>query len=243
MASSRGLAETFVELADTLVEDFDVIDFLHVLATRSVDLLDVEAAGLMLVDQRGRLAYAAASTEQARLLELFQLQENEGPCLDCYHSAGRVVAADLTVDSAAAGPRWPRFTPYARELGFASVYALPLRLRDRVIGALNLFAVGTAGLSESDLRTGQALADVATIGILQQRTIREGEVLATQLQSALSSRVHIEQAKGVLAERWQVNVDEAFAALRDHARRTNQRLTDLARLVATGELTLGGPDL
>jgi transcriptional regulator with GAF, ATPase, and Fis domain len=238
MASSRGLAETFVELADTLVEDFDVIDFLYVLATRSVELLDVEAAGLMLADQRGRLAYAAASAEQARLLELFQLQENEGPCLDCYDSAGRVVAADLT----AAGSRWPRFTPYARELGFSSVYALPLRLRDRVIGALNLFAVTTSGLSEADLRTGQALADVATIGILQQRTIREGEVLATQLQSALSSRVHIEQAKGVLAERWQVSVDEAFAALRDHARRTNQRLTDLARMVASGELILGRAD-
>src|SRR5271155_4646029 len=129
------LADAFVELTDTMVADFDVIDFLHVLTDRSVQLLDVSAAGLLLADPRGELRVVAASSEAARLLELFPLQNDQGPCLDCFRSGGPVAAADL----AAAATRWPRFAAAAQQAGFAAVQALPMRLRDQVIGALNLF--------------------------------------------------------------------------------------------------------
>src|SRR5579859_5743929 len=152
------LSETFVELTDTLVAGFDVIDFLHVLTNRSVQLLDVSAAGLLLADPRGELRVVAASSEAARLLELFQLQNDQGPCLDCYRTGRPVAAADL-----AAERRWPRFAPAARQAGFAAVQALPMRLREQVIGALNLFRTDTGAFTSGDVRVGQALADVATI--------------------------------------------------------------------------------
>ena len=218
------LAETFVELADTLVTDFDVVDFLHVLAHRCVQLLDVDAAGLMLADQHGRLRVVASSTERARLVELFQLQHDEGPCLECYRSGAPVAHPDL-----AAAVRWPRFAPAAGEAGFAAVQALPMRLRDEVIGAMNLFRETPGSLDEASRRVGQALVDVATIGLLHERNFRHRETLAEQLQAALNSRVTIEQAKGVLAERLGVGMDEAFGLLRGYARSHNRRLSDLAR--------------
>jgi hypothetical protein len=226
----RQLVEAFVDVADTLVDDFDVIDFLHILAGRCAQLLDVDAAGIMLIDQRGHLHPAAASNENARLLELFELQSDAGPCVDCCRTGEPVVNADLHAHA----ERWPRFAEAARESGFAAVHALPLRLRASVIGALNLFGAAGRPLNEDDVRTGQALADVATIGILSQRSVAQAELLAVQLQNALTSRVVIEQAKGVLAERRRVGVDEAFILLRDHARRNNLRLSDLARAVAEG---------
>ena len=219
------LSDTFVDLADTMIADFDVIDFLHMLTDRSVRLLSVSAAGVLLADPRGPLRVAAASSEAAGLIELFQIQNDQGPCLDCFRTGQPVTAAGL----AAQEQRWPRFAAAAAQAGFGSVHALPMRLRDQVIGALNLFGTGNSPLSQADLRIGQALADVATIGLLQERNVRRAETLAEQLQSALNSRVVIEQAKGRLAERLGLDMDQAFALLREHARSTNQRLTDVAR--------------
>jgi transcriptional regulator with GAF, ATPase, and Fis domain len=236
------LVDAFVEAADTLVDDFDVIDFLHVLARRCVQLLDVAAAGLMLADQRGQLHATAASSENARLLELFELQTDAGPCVDAYRTGVAVVNADLHANQG----RWPRFAEAAQATGFVAVHALPLRLRSTIIGALNLFCAHPGPLSEADARTGQALADVATIGILAQRNLHQAELLSAQLQNALNSRVIIEQAKGVLAERRRITVDQAFELLRGYARSHNIHLSQLAREVAEGSSTvaelLRGPD-
>jgi transcriptional regulator with GAF, ATPase, and Fis domain len=223
------LADVVAEMADTLVDDFDVIDFLHVLTERSVQLLGVSAAGLLLTDQRGTLQVVAASSERSRLLELFQLQTDQGPCVDCFHTGQPVSVPDLP--SAA---RWPRFTAAAAEVGFAAVHALPMRLRTEVIGALNLFDINPVTLDEAQLRIGQALADVATIGLLQHRAIHARDVLTEQLQTALNSRILIEQAKGVLAERLQLDVAEAFTVLRHGARSHNRRLSELAQAIVDG---------
>ena len=230
------LSETFVELTDTMVADFDVIDFLHVLTSRSVELLDVSAAGLLLADPRGELRVVAASSEAARLLELFQLQSDQGPCLDCFRSAQPVAAADLGADE-----RWPNFAAAAGQAGFRAVQALPMRLRDQVIGALNLFR-DTAGAFDAEaVHVGQALADVATISLLHDRSMRRSDTLNEQLQAALNSRVIIEQAKGKLAERLGIDVSQAFTILRAQARNHNQRLSDLARAFVDGTQAVTGP--
>jgi transcriptional regulator with GAF, ATPase, and Fis domain len=233
MTRERLLAEAFVDAADTLVEDFDVIEFLHTLAENCVRLLDVDAAGIMIAGPGGTLHPAASSTENARLLELFELQTDAGPCIDAFTTGRAVVNVDLRTNAA----RWPRFAEAAEATGFVSAHALPLRLREDVIGALNLFCTTPGHLSDQDARTGQALADVATVGILAQRSLMHAELLATQLQNALNSRVAIEQAKGVLAERRGISVEEGFTLLRAHARTDNVRLSDLARAVADGSLT------
>ncbi|MEV0425493.1 GAF and ANTAR domain-containing protein [Micromonospora sp. NPDC050495] len=224
------LADVFVEMADTLVDDFDVIEFLHVLTERCVDLLGVSAAGLLLTDQRDNLQVVAASSERTRLLELFQLQTDQGPCLDCFRTGQSLSVTDLNLTTA----RWPRFAAAAAEVGFAAVHALPMRLRSEVIGALNLFEVRPGALDEGKLRIGQALADVATIGLLQQRAIHRRDMLTEQLQTALNSRILIEQAKGILAERLQVDVGQAFALLRDGARSHNRRLSELSQAIVDG---------
>jgi GAF domain-containing protein len=232
----RLLSETFVELADTMVVGFDVIDFLHMLTDRSVRLLDVSEAGLLLADPRGELRVVAASSERARLLELFQIQSDQGPCLDCFRTGQPVAVADLS----AATRRWPRFAPAAQEAGFASVQALPMRLRDQIIGALNLFRATPGVFDQTDMRVGQALADVATISLLNERSLRRSETLNEQLQTALNSRVTIEQAKGKLAERMQLDMDQAFSVLRRYARTRNVRLSDLARAFVDGSEALPG---
>ena len=223
------LADVFVEMADTLVDDFDVIDFLHVLTERCVQLLGVSAAGLLLTDQQDRLQVVAASSERTRLLELFQLQTDQGPCVDCFRTGQPVSVTDLP-----SARRWPRFTAAAAEVGFAAVHALPMRLRAEVIGALNLFDTNPGAMDRDKLRIGQALADVATIGLLQQRAIHRRDVLTEQLQTALNSRVLIEQAKGVLAERLHVDLADAFTLLRSGARSHNRRLSDLAQAIVDG---------
>ncbi len=227
------LSETFVELTDTMVAGFDVIDFLHVLTGRSVQLLDVSAAGLLLADPRGELRVVAASSEAARLLELFQLQNDQGPCLDCYRTGRPVTAADLT-----SAQRWPRFAAAARDAGFTAVQALPMRLREQVIGALNLFRAAPGPFDPVGIGIGQALADVATTSLLHERSMRHSETLNEQLQAALDSRVIIEQAKGKLAERLGVDMDQAFSLLRGFARSRNLRLSDLARAIVDGTETL-----
>jgi transcriptional regulator with GAF, ATPase, and Fis domain len=230
------LAEVFVEVADTLVDDFDVIEFLQMITTRTSELVSVPAVGLLLDDGRGRLQFMAASDEETRLLELFQIQHNEGPCLDAFTLGAPVVNADL----AHAESRWPTFAPRAAASGFRSVHALPLRLRSKVIGALNLFGTDAGSLEPGDVKIVQALADIATIGLLQQQTIQHGEVLTEQLQHALNSRVVIEQAKGALARTHGIGVDAAFELLRSYARNNNRKLVDLARLVVTEPHTLPG---
>jgi transcriptional regulator with GAF, ATPase, and Fis domain len=229
MADER-LVDTFVELADTLIDDFDVIDFLHLLVDRCVELLDVDAAGLLLADQRGHLQLIASSNEHVRVLELFQLQNDEGPCLEAYATGVRVSTADLHVN----GNQWARFASAATNAGFSAVDALPMRLRSQVIGALNLFRAEPGELSVTALRNAQALVDVATIGLLQERAIRHQEIVTEQLQTALNSRVVIEQAKGLVAERLGVNMEVAFAALRGYARTQNRKLGDVARMVIAG---------
>jgi transcriptional regulator with GAF, ATPase, and Fis domain len=223
--NSELLSDTFVDLADTLVDDFDVVDFLHMLADRSVALLAASAAGVVLADPRGELRVAAASSQEAGLMELFQIQNDQGPCLECFRTGRPVTAADLTAPS----QPWPRFAAAAVHAGFRAVEALPMRLRDEVIGALNLFRARPGPLDPAELRIGQALADVATVGLLQERNVRRGEIAAEQLQGALNSRVIVEQAKGKLAERLSTDMDHAFAMLREYARNSNQRLTDVAR--------------
>ena len=226
------LAERFVSLADTLVDDYDVVELLSRLVTTSVELLDVTAAGLLLLDRSGTLHPMASSNEDARLLELFQLQNEEGPCLDSVRSGAVVDVPDLN-DSLS---RWPRFSRAALDRGFRSVHAVPLRLRDEHIGGLNLFSAEQPPLTGADHRVAQALADVATIAILQQRSISLAGVLAEQLQSALNSRIVIEQAKGVLAESGNLEMNDAFEALRAHARSSNQRLSDVAQELVTRKL-------
>lgn len=226
------IATTFVDLADTLVADFDVIDFLHTLVMRSVELLDVNAAAIMLADQRGGLQVMASSTEEARLLELYQVQNNEGPCLDCFRSGRPVVRADLP----AMRRSWPVFTERLLQLGFACAQALPMRLRNETIGALNIFRTDPEPLAEPDLRIGQAMADVATVGLLQERAIAARELLATQLQTALTSRVQLEQAKGMLAERAGLPMDQAFQVMRSYARSHNRRLSEVAAQIIDGTI-------
>ncbi|HEY0617284.1 MAG TPA: GAF and ANTAR domain-containing protein [Kribbella sp.] len=233
MTREQRLGRVFVELADTLVDEFDVIDLLHVLCERSVELLEADAAGLILADPQRRLQVMAATTEEARVLELFVLQSSEGPCLDCFETGQQLVNIDVQeVES-----RWPRFQAAAWRAGYRSTHALPLRLRGQVIGAMNLFCAGQATLSQEDVDLGQALCDVATIGLLQERLLREGDVLADQLQSALDSRVLIEQAKGVLAARAEIDVTEAFHLVRDFARRNHRRLGDVATAIIEGSIT------
>jgi hypothetical protein len=234
----------FVSFADTLVADFDIIEFLAMVAEYGVELLGVSACGILLADAEGRLNLVAASTEQARVLELSQLQNDEGPCLDAFHSMTTVTCPDL----AAAGGRWPAFAPAALAAGFTAVHAMPMRLREQAVGAFNLFSPVPGRLDDETAELGQALADVATIGILHERAIRRQEVVTEQLQIALNSRIAIEQAKGVLAERLQLSIDDAFTTLRRYARVNNLKLAEVARAVAAGELSIplgssGRPEL
>ncbi|MEU7162110.1 GAF and ANTAR domain-containing protein [Streptomyces chrestomyceticus] len=234
MTREEQLLAAMVEAVDTLVDDFDLIDFLHQLCDRCNDLLDVTAVGVMLADPDGRLQVIAASDEHTRLLELFALQTHQGPCVECHRNGAARVNIDLT--SSVQTAAFPRFAARARQAGYATTHALPMRLRQQTVGAMNLFDTRAQDLSAADARVAQALADVATIAILQQRTITYGNVERAQLRAALSSRIVIEQAKGILAERWNTDFDTAFDALRRHARAHQLRLTQLCQQVTDGTL-------
>jgi len=223
------LADVFVQVADTLVDEFDLIEFLQMLTGRAAELVDAAATGLLLADQQGNLQFMAASDEDTKMLELFQLQVHEGPCQDCFRTGQPVTNADL----GAAADRWPVFAPRAVEAGFGSVHAIPMRLRTETIGALNLFSDRAGGLQPDGMHIVQALADVATIGLLQERAVHRGEVMTEQLQSALNSRIIIEQAKGAIAQIYTVTIDQAFQLLRGYSRRHQLRIGDVARALVT----------
>lgn len=239
MSREAQLAGTLVKLADSLVADFDVVELLTIVADRCVEVLAVDAAGIMLVAPEGDLRVMASSSETMRVLELFELQAQEGPCLDCYRTGEPVLNQDLTTIDG----RWPRFAAEALAAGFRSVHALPMRLRGTVLGAVNLFHFEPGLMTAEDVEAAQALADVATIGILQHRATIEAQVLNEQLHHALNSRVVIEQAKGMIAEREGVNMEQAFARLRHHARNHNLRLAVVAHNVIDGTLAASALDL
>jgi GAF domain-containing protein len=226
------IVETFVELADTMVDDFDVIEFLHRVVDRCVELLDCAEAGLLLADAAGALRVMASSSERAEALELLQSQNDEGPCFDCFHAGAVVFSEDIAEDVR----RWPTFAPAAIERGFHSVQAVPMRVRGETVGALNLFRADAGRLAEPDVPLSQGLADLAAVALMQERVVRESRGVVAQLQGALRSRVVIEQAKGVLAERADIGVDAAFVRLRAYARHHNRRLSDVAHELIDGRL-------
>ena len=238
MTRESVLARTLVELADTLVDDFDVVDLLMLLADRCIEVLDVQAAGIMLAAPDGQLRVMASSSEAMRMLELFEIQAQEGPCYDCYQTGAAVVNKDLAGENG----RWARFAAEALGAGFRSAHALPMRLRGSVIGVLNLFRGGVGEMRPADLEVAQAFADVATIAILQHRAALEAQLLAQQLTHALNSRVMLEQAKGMVAERLDLDMEQSFATLRNHARNHNLRLSDVAQSVIDGTLASSGLD-
>lgn len=226
-------ATALVEIVDTLVSDFDVIDVLTMLTARCVELLEAAAAGILLADSTGRLRVIGASTEQIQLLELFQLQNDQGPCLDCYNT-GRVVLNDhLDSDSP-----WPQFAAESVRAGFPSVCAVPLRINDVILGCLNLFMSEPVPLSNADVALAQALADVASIAVMQDQATSDAAIRERQLQHALNSRIAIEQAKGMIAEHHGVDMNDAFSRLRAFAKDHNRRLTQAAEAVVAGTVTI-----
>ena len=226
------LVATFIELADTLIEDFDVVEFLALLTERVVELGIAAQAGILLVDETGSLRFIAASNERTQLLELFQVQSREGPCQDCFRTGTPVSVARLADES----ERWPQFVPKALATGFAAVDAVPLRLRDTVLGAMNLFHNQPGTIDRESFAVAQALADVATIGLLQQRELHRAHTVEAQLQHALHSRIAIEQSKGIISEQASVSMSDAFEALRTYARNNNAKLSDTARQIVQGTL-------
>jgi GAF domain-containing protein len=226
-------ATTFVEIVDTLVDNFDVIDVLTVLTSRCVELLEAAAAGILLADETRQLRVIGASTEQVELLELFQIQNDEGPCLDCFHTGKLVSSANLALPSP-----WPRFAIESVRNGFPAVCAVPLRLRDVILGCLNLFMSEPIALTDAEVALAQALADVASIAMVQDQATRQAAIREGHLQHALMSRIVIEQAKGMLAERGAIDMDEAFARLRSFARSNNRGLTEVAEALVAGATSI-----
>ncbi|HEY5111094.1 MAG TPA: GAF and ANTAR domain-containing protein [Acidimicrobiales bacterium] len=238
MARESLLITTLVELADNLVDHYDVIDVLTVLSDRCVEAIDVDAAGVMLASPGGELQYVASSSETMRVLELFQVQANEGPCIDCFRDGHAIINHSLA-DSL---DRWPNFTPRALAVGFQSVHCLPMRLRGRTIGALNLFRSLQGPLDDDDVAVAQGLADIATIAILQHRSSIDADTLNDQLSNALNSRIIIEQAKGIVSQSTSCDMHEAFSRLRTQARNHNEGLTDVAYRIVHGTLLVADLD-
>ncbi len=228
----REVTQAFVSLASHLANGYDVVDLLNDLTVDCARLLDIASAGLLLADGRGVLHVMAASSERTRQLEVFQLQRAEGPCRDCFHGRAAISVPDLAAESA----RWPQFVPAALDAGFVSVHALPMRLRDNVLGALGLFGTTVGALGQDDLSLGQALADVASVALVQDNAAADRTAVNEQLQTALTSRVVLEQAKGVLAQKGELDMPQAFAVLRQYARDHNLRLTKVAEAIVSRAL-------
>lgn len=223
------LNAAFVTVADTLTADYDVVDLLHTLVTECTEIVEASAGGLLLADAEGHLQLIASTNESVELVELMQLAAGVGPCVDCFTRGSPVSVSDI----AAAREQWPDFSAAALAQGFHSVHATPMKLRGDVIGTMNLFEKTVGVLSERDAAVVQALADVATIGVLQQRIATESHIVAAQLQRALDSRVLIEQAKGALAQALNMTMEQAFMALRSYARNHNLTLQDVANGVTS----------
>jgi GAF domain-containing protein len=238
MPKQAVLIRTLVELADSLVADFDIVDLLILLSDRCVEALDVTAAGVMIATPAGDLQVIASSSDAMHGLELLQLQSDQGPCIDAYRSGQPVINQDLHANIR----RWPRFTPHAIAAGFRSTHSLPMHLRDQTIGALNLFRADNGTLGRDDVTAAQALADIATIAIIQNQATASAQAVNDRLSHALDSRIVIEQAKGKISEAARLDMDQAFLRLRRHARSHNLRLTDLARDIATGTAKPGSLD-
>jgi GAF domain-containing protein len=228
------LFDAFTTLADTLVAGYDVLELLQTLVEYCHDLLDVDSAGILLAAAGGELEVVASTNEANTLVEIMQLDADAGPCLQAFRTRAVVSVPDIDVGS----ERWPDFTATAQAQGIHSVYAIPLRLRETTIGTLNLMRNERGELNPYDIRAAQALADVATIGILQERTVRDAWAIRDQLQQALSTRIIIEQAKGVVAETEKLSMDEAFARIRGHARAHQTPLTVVAQQLVAGEIRL-----
>jgi GAF domain-containing protein len=235
MTREERIVATFVELADTMIDDFDVVEFLHRLVERSMEIMGCTEVGLLLANASGRLQVMASSSERSEALELLQSQNEEGPCFECYRTAQLVFSEDLAADVG----RWPAFAPAALDKGIGSVHAIPMRVRGETIGALNLFSAEPGRIDERDVPVGQGMADIAAVALLQERAVREQRGVVAQLEGALNSRVLIEQAKGVLAERARVSVDVAFVSIRAYARAHNRLLSDVARDVVEDRLAPG----
>ncbi|MCU1388302.1 MAG: hypothetical protein JWL72_1640 [Ilumatobacteraceae bacterium] len=230
--------DAFVHLSDTLVDDYDVIEFLTYLAEQCCDLSVADEAAVMLAAPSGHLHAVASSSERSRMLELFELQNQDGPCLDAYRSGVVVASGNLEAEP----QRWPIFIPQALKVGYRAVHSVPLKLRNEVIGALNLLRLGVGTFPDADARLVGALSDIATVGVLQERNLARSISAASGLQTALTSRIRIEQAKGVLGERWAVPLDEAFEHLRRYARRRGLRLTEVAEGVVRRTISIPAPD-
>jgi GAF domain-containing protein len=224
----------FVAAADTLTHDFDVVDLLHTLVEHCTQIVDTTAGGLLLVDSDGQLQLMTSTSEAADLVEVMQMAAAEGPCIDSF-TTGFAVSVPNIEDT---GDRWPAFRKAALDSGFRSAHATPLKLRGTVIGTMNLFSEKLQALSDRDAALAQALADVATIGILQERLVREGNILSEQLHSALDSRIVIEQAKGVIAATLSIDMDSAFSVLRSHARNNNLTIRGVAEDIISRRLTV-----
>jgi len=229
------LSAAFVAVADTLIADFDVVDLLHTLVENCSEILEVDAGGIMIVDEAGQLQLVASTSEETSLVEIMQLAAGEGPCLDCFATGHSVTVADI----AKSAQQWPAFSAEALRQGFNSVHATPMRLRGQILGTMNLFGKKATILGDEDKAVAQALADVATIGLLQERAIRESGVFTGQLQRALNSRIIIEQAKGVVSENAGLSMHESFSALRTYARDHNLTLGAVASSVVNRSLNVG----
>lgn len=229
----RDIIRAFVDLSAELVDDYDMLEMLSSLTTNCAGLLDVASAGLLIADGSGSLHLAAASSERTWHLELFQLQRNEGPCLDAFHALSPVIAPDLAAEK----QRWPMFSQAALMAGFKSVHAVPMQLRGQGIGGLGLFGTHVGRLQDSDLELAQALAHVASVAIVNERAAADHATVSSQLQHALTSRIALEQAKGAIAHSLDLEVDEAFTVLRRYARDHGRKLVDIATMVVTRELS------
>jgi GAF domain-containing protein len=228
------LFDTFATLADTLVAGYDVIDLVQNLVANCRDLLDVTSAGILLLGSDDTLEVIASTSEANRLVEIMELDADAGPCLEAFRTGSVVSVPDIDIDI----DRWPVFCATAKAEGIHSVYAIPLRLRDTTIGTLNLMRDQRGELNQHDIRAAQALADVATVGILQERAIRDATLIRDQLQKALSSRIVIEQAKGIVAEIDQVSMEAAFERIRHYARTQRVSLNSVAHRLVAGDLRL-----
>lgn len=228
----RDIVRAFVDLSTELVNDYDMLEMLAQLTRNCASLLDVASAGLLLADPRGVLHLAAASSERTQELELIQLQRDEGPCLDCYRSGAAVTVPDMAAEQA----RWPQFSRAALGAGFKSVHAVPMKLRGNVLGALNLFGESVGRLDDSDLDLAQALAHVACVAIVNEKSASDHMTVNSQLQHALTSRIVLEQAKGVIANALGLEIDDAFMVLRGYARDHGRKLSEIAHEVVNREL-------